>query len=102
MEKSDGHIFVAITQSRNKKKQPNKSTIMTHLSEKLKELNIDKQRLTQRLKWLVEYTKLENKQRNGVSSCYNISSDIQRTELPHAPNSLDTYGLDNCPNKELK
>ena len=75
---------------------------MTHLSEKLKALNIDKQRLTQRLKWLVEYTKLESKQPNDVSSCYNISGDIQCTELPHAPNSLDTHGLDNCPNKELK
>ena len=42
---------------------------MTHLSEELEELNIGQKRLTERLKWLVEYTKLENKQRNGVNSC---------------------------------
>ena len=75
---------------------------MTHLSEELEELNIDQKRLTERLKWLVEYTKLEDKQRNGVNSCYNISGDSQRTELPLAPNSLDIHGLDKCPNKELK
>ena len=75
---------------------------MTHLSEELEELNIDQKRLTERLKWLVEYTKLEDKQRNGVNSCYNISGDSQRTELPLAPNSLDTHGLDKCYNKELK
>ena len=42
VEKLDSHIFEAITQLRSNKKQPNESTIMTYLSEKLEELNIDK------------------------------------------------------------
>ena len=52
MEKLDNHIFEAITQLRSNKKQPNESAIMTHLSGELEELNIDKKRLTERLKWL--------------------------------------------------
>ena len=48
MEKSDKHSFEAITQLRSNKKQPNESTIMTHLSKELKELNVDKKRLTDR------------------------------------------------------
>ena len=87
MEKLDSHIFEAITQLRNNKKQPNENTIMTHLSEELEELNIDKKRPTERLKWLVEYKRWENKPRNGVNSYYNISNDNQRTEPPLAPNS---------------
>ena len=54
MDKLDSHTFGAITRLRNNKKQPNESTIMTLLSEKLEELNIDKNRLTERLKQLVE------------------------------------------------
>ena len=42
MEKLDNHIFEAITPLRSDKKQPNESATMTHLSEKLEELNIDK------------------------------------------------------------
>ena len=80
MEKLDNHIFEAITQLRSNKKQPNESAIMTHLSEELEELNIDKKWLTERLKWLVEYIKLENKPRNRVNSYYNISDDSQCTE----------------------
>ena len=60
METLNSYIFEAITQLRSNKKQSNESTIMTHLSEKLEELNIEKKRLTERLKWLVEYKKLEN------------------------------------------
>ena len=60
MEKLDSYIIEAITQLRSNKKQSDESTIMTHLSEKLEELNIEKKRLTERLKWLVEYKKLEN------------------------------------------
>ena len=52
MEKLDNHIFKAITQLRSTKKQPNESAIMTHLSEELEELNIDKKRLTERLKYI--------------------------------------------------
>ena len=98
MENLDSHIFEAITQLRSNKKQQNKSTIMTHLSKELEELNIDKKWLTERLKWLAEYKKLENRPRNGVNSYYNISSDSQRTEPPLAPNFLDTPTLDKCPN----
>ena len=75
MEKLDSHFFEAITQLRSNKKQPNESTIMTHLSEELEELNIDKKRLSERLKWLVACQRLENKPRNGVNSYYNISDD---------------------------
>ena len=50
MEKLDSYIFEAITQLRSNKKQSDESTIMTHLSEKLEELNIEKKRLTERLK----------------------------------------------------
>ena len=102
MEKLGSHIFEAITQLRSNKKQPNESTIMTQLSEELEELNIDKKRLTERLKWLVEYKRLENKPRNGVNSYYNISDDSQCTEPPLAPNSLDKPTLDKCPDKELE
>ena len=52
MEKLDNHIFEAITQLTSNKKQPNESA--THSSEELGELNIDKKRLTEKLKWLVE------------------------------------------------
>ena len=52
MEKLDNHIFEAITQLRSNKKEPNESAIMTHLSEELEELNIDKKRLTERLKYI--------------------------------------------------
>ena len=102
MGKSDKHISEAITQLTSNKKQPTESTIMTHLSKELKELNVDKKRLTDRLKWLVQYKKLENRPRDGVNSYYNISDDIQRTEPPLAPNSLDTPTLDTCPNKGLE
>ena len=82
MKKLDSHIFDDITQLRSNKKQPNESPIMTLLSEKLAELNIGKKQLTERLKRLVEYKKLENKPRKGVNSYYNISDGSQRTEHP--------------------
>ena len=102
MEKLHNHIFDAITQERSNKKQLNESTIMNLLSEKLEELNTDKKQLIERLKQLAEYKKVENKPRNGVNSNYNINNDSQRTELPLAPNSLDTSTLDKCRNKELE
>ena len=102
MEKLDNHIFEAITPLRSDKKQPNESATMTHLSEKLEELNIDKKQLTERLKWLVEYKRLENKPRNRVNSYYDISDDSQCTKPPLAPKSLDKPILDKCPDKELE
>ena len=75
---------------------------MTHLLEKLEEVNIDKNRLKEKLKRLFEYKKLENKLRYGVNSYYNISDDNQRTEPPLAPNSLDTPKFGKCPNKQLE
>ena len=102
MEKLDNHVFEAITQLRSNRKQPNQSAIMTHLSEELEELNIDKKRLEERLKWLVEYKRLENKPRNGVNSYYNISDGSQYTEPPLAPKSLDKSTLDKCPDEELE
>ena len=50
MEKLDSHIFEAITQLRNNKKQPNENTTMTHLSEELEELNIDKKAANRKIK----------------------------------------------------
>ena len=102
MEKLDNHIFEAITQLRSNKKQPNESAIMTYLSEELEELNIDKKQLSERLKWLVKYKRLENKPRNGVNSYYNIRDGSQCTEPPLAPKSLDKPTLDKCPDKELE
>ena len=58
MKKLDSHIFDALTQLRSSEKQPNESRIMNILSEKLEELNIDKEQLTERLKLLVEYKKI--------------------------------------------
>ena len=58
MKKLDSHIFDALTQLRSSEKQPNESSIMNILSEKLEELNIDKEQLTERLKLLVEYKKI--------------------------------------------
>ena len=81
MEKSDSNIFDATTKLISNKKQPNESTTMTSSSEKPEELNIDKE-LTERLKRLVEYRKLENKPHNRVNSYCNISDDNQRTEHP--------------------
>ena len=56
MEKLGRHIFGAITQFRSSKKQPNESLIITHLSEKLEQLNSDKTRQTRRSKRLAKYT----------------------------------------------
>ena len=56
MEKLGRHIFGAITQLRSSKKQPNESLIITHLSEKLEQLNSDKTRQTRRSKRLAKYT----------------------------------------------
>lgn len=50
MAKLGSHIFDAIAQLRNNKKQPNESTIWTLLSEKLETLNIDKEQLTRRIR----------------------------------------------------
>ena len=75
---------------------------MTLLLEKLEELNIDKKQLTERLKWLVEYKKLEKKPCNGVNSYYYISDARERTELPLRPNFLETPTLDKYSNKELE
>ena len=58
MKKLDSHIFDVLTQLRSSEKQPNESSIMNILSEKLEELNIDKEQLTERLKRLVEYKKI--------------------------------------------
>ena len=98
MEKLDSHVSDAITQLRSNKKQPNESRILTLLSEKPEELNIDKKWLTKKLKGPVEYKKLENKTHNGVNSYYNISYDSQHTELFLASSSLETPALDKCPN----
>ena len=82
-QKLDSHIFDAIAQLRNKKKHPNKITIMTFLSESFsQELNIDKEQFRERLKGLVKYKKLENKPCSGFSSYYNISDGSQSTEPP--------------------
>ena len=67
MEKLNSHISETIPQLRSNKKQSNESAIMAHLSEELEKLNIDKKRPTERFKWLVEYKKLDNKPRNGVT-----------------------------------
>ena len=75
MEKLDRHVFEAITQLRSNKKQSNESIVMTHLSEELEELNIDKKQLTEELKWLVEYKKSEKKPRNEVNLYHNISDE---------------------------
>ena len=64
---------------------------------------MDKKRLTERLKRLFEYKKLESKPRNGVNSYYNISDESKRSELHLAPNSLDTHqGLINVLIKNWK
>ena len=83
MEKLDSHIFEAITQLRSNKKQLDESKIMTHSSEELEELNIDKKRQTKILIWLVGYKELGDKPCNGVNSYYNISNDSQRTRTTH-------------------
>ena len=58
MKKLDSHIFDALTQLRSSKKQPTEGRIMNFLSEKLEELNIYNEQLIERLKWLVEYKKI--------------------------------------------
>ena len=58
MKKLDSHIFDALTQLRSNKKQPTEGRIMNLLSEKLEELNIYNEQLTERLKRLVEYKKI--------------------------------------------
>ena len=58
MKKLDSHIFDALSQLRSSKKQPTEGRIMNLLSEKLEELNIYNEQLTERLKRLVEYKKI--------------------------------------------
>ena len=58
MKKLDSHILDALSQLRSSKKQPTEGRIMNLLSEKLEELNIYNEQLTERLKRLVEYKKI--------------------------------------------
>ena len=58
MEKLNSLILNSITQLRSNEKQPNESTIMNLLSEKLGELSIDKEQVTESLKRFVEYKNL--------------------------------------------
>ena len=60
MEKLNSLILNSITQLRSNEKQPNESTIMNLLSEKLGELSIDKEQVTERLKRFVEYKNLHS------------------------------------------
>ena len=66
MKELDSYIIEAINQLRNSKKQPNENTIFNLLLEKLEAITINKERLTERLIYLVEIKVLQNKPRNGV------------------------------------
>ena len=54
MKKLDSNIFEAINQLLSSKNQPNKNTIFNLLLEKLVAIAINKEQLTERLKYLVE------------------------------------------------
>ena len=54
MKKLDSNIFETINQLLSSKNQPNKNTIFNLLLEKLEAIAINKEQLTERLKYLVE------------------------------------------------
>ena len=54
MKKLDSNIFETINQLLSSKNQPNKNTIFNLLLEKLEATAINKEQLTERLKYLVE------------------------------------------------
>ena len=68
MKKLDSYISETINQLRSSKKQLNENAIFDLLLEKLDEIAINKEQLTERLNYLVEIKVLQNKPRNGVNS----------------------------------
>ena len=70
-------ISEAINQLKINQKQPNENPIFNLLLEKLKEIDINEEQLTERLNSLVEIKVLQNKPRNGVNSFYIISNESE-------------------------
>ena len=82
MKKLDSYTSEAINQLRSSKKQLNENAIFDLLLEKLDEIAINKEQLTERLNYLVEIKVLQNKPRNGVNSFYIINNESESSESP--------------------
>ena len=82
MDELDSYISEAINQLRSSKMQPNGNAIFNLLLEKLEPVAINKEQLTERLKYLVEIKVLQTKPRNGVNSFYITNNESESSESP--------------------
>ena len=82
MVELNSYISEAINQLRSSRKQPSENAIYNLLSEKLEEIAISKEQLTESLNYLAEINVLQNKPRNDVNSFYIINNASESTESP--------------------
>ena len=82
MVELNSYISEAINQLRSSRKQPSENAIYNLLSDKLEEIAISKEQLTESLNYLAEINVLQNKPRNDVNSFYIINNASESTESP--------------------
>ena len=82
MVELNNYISEAINQLRSSRKQPSENAIYNLLSDKLEEIAISKEQLTESLNYLAEINVLQNKPRNDVNSFYIINNASESTESP--------------------
>lgn len=82
MVELNSYISGAINQLRSSRKQPSENAIYNLLSDKLEEIAISKEQLTESLNYLAEINVLQNKPRNDVNSFYIINNASESTESP--------------------
>ena len=82
MVELNSYISEAINQLRSSRKQPSENAIYNLLSDKLEEIAISKEQLTESLNYLAEINVLQNKPRNDVNSFYIINNASESIESP--------------------
>ena len=82
MVELNSYISEAINQLRSSRKQPSENAIYNLLSDKLEEIAISKEQLTESLNYLAEINVLQNKPRSDVNSFYIINNASESTESP--------------------
>ena len=82
MVELNSYTSEAINQLRSSRKQPSENAIYNLLSDKLEEIAISKEQLTESLNYLAEINVLQNKPRNDVNSFYIINNASESTESP--------------------
>ena len=82
MVELNNYISEAINQLRSSRKQPSENAIYNLLSDKLEEIAISKEQLTESLNYLAEINVLQNKPRNDVNSFYIINNASESIESP--------------------